>query len=521
MLAAGHRNICVVGDDAQSIYSWRGADISNILDFQQDYPDATIVRLEENYRSTQVILSVANSVIAHNRNQIKKQLFTRKRTGELVTLLVGENERLEADKVAQTIRNLKLTQGISNKDVAIFYRTNAQSRVLEDALRACGIPYQVFGNVSFYKRKEIKDIIAYLRFLLNEQDEESLLRVINLPARGIGESSIQKLRSLSDAEQLPLYEIVKRAAFYPDLPARLVSALGEFRMLIESLRDFAASHSAYDVVYELYRQTRLLDLLKEEGTAEAHARYDNLQEFLSLARTFCEQGDDDSLRAFLQNIALINELEDKDHGDNKVSLMTIHAAKGLEFPIVFITGLEERLFPLSPDEQADLEEERRLFYVAITRAQEKLFISYAKSRHRFGNLLPSVKSRFIDELDGRLVVTEAGKLLSDMRAIENERKRIQRDEYCQDDVSSNSVEFEELSERSSLSKRKLPKLVAQDEEPHTPMLAVGMKVQHKIFGTGKVIALQGSGSDAKVKVFFRTAGEKTLVVRYANLTILD
>jgi len=521
MLAAGHRNICVVGDDAQSIYSWRGADISNILDFQQDYPDATIVRLEENYRSTQVILSVANSVIAHNRNQIKKELFTRKRIGEPAILLASENERLEADKIAQTIRNLKLTQGISNKDVAIFYRTNAQSRVLEDALRASGIPYQVFGNVSFYKRKEIKDIVAYLRFLLNERDEESLLRIINLPARGIGESSIQKLRSLSDAEHLSLYEIVKRAAFYPDLPARLVSALGEFRMLIESLRDFATSHSAYDVVYELYRQTRLLELLKEEGTAEAHARYDNLQEFLSMARIFCEQSDDDSLKTFLQNIALINEFEDKDHSDNKVSLMTIHAAKGLEFPIVFITGLEERLFPLSPDEPADLEEERRLFYVAITRAQEKLFISYAKSRHRFGNLLPSVKSRFIDELDGRLVVTEAGRLLSDMRAIENERKRIQRDEYCQDDVSGHSEELEEFSERPSFSKRKLPSLAAQDAEPHTPTLAVGMKVQHKIFGTGKVIALQGSGSDAKVKVFFRTAGEKTLVVRYANLTILD
>jgi DNA helicase-2/ATP-dependent DNA helicase PcrA len=290
---------------------------------------------------------------------------------------------------------------------------------------------------------------------------------------------------------------------------------------MESLREFSASHNAYNVVYELYRQTRLLDLLKEEGTAEAHARYDNLQEFLSLARTFCEQSDDDSLKTFLQNIALINELEDADHEDNKVSLMTIHAAKGLEFPIVFITGLEERLFPLSPDEPADLEEERRLFYVAITRAQEKLFISYAKSRHRFGNLLPSVESRFIDELNGQLVVTEAGRLLSEMRAIENERKRIQRDEYCQDDAGGTSLEFEESSKRSSFSKRKPPNLAAQDAEPHTPTLSVGMKVQHKIFGTGKVIALQGSGSDAKVKVFFRTAGEKTLVVRYANLTILD
>ncbi len=517
MLAAKHRNICVVGDDAQSIYSWRGAEISNILDFERDYPEVTVVRLEENYRSTQVILNAANAVIKHNRHQLEKRLFTRNGTGELITLLVSENERQEADKVAQAIRNLKLTRGISNKDIAIFYRTNAQSRVLEDALRANGIAYQVFGNVSFYKRKEIKDIVAYLRFLLNEQDEESLLRIINVPARGIGESSVQKLRELAQAEQTSLYDIIKRAAFYSDLPARLIAALAEFRMLIESLKDIAENSDAYETVRALYEKTRLLELLKEEGTAEANARYDNLQEFLSLARTFSEQNDDNSLKTFLQNIALINELEDKDKGDNKVSLMTIHAAKGLEFPVVFVTGLEERLFPHSPDEPKDLEEERRLFYVAITRAKEKLYVSYAKSRYRSGAPKPAIKSRFIDELDGELVQTEGNKRLSEVRAHERERQRIQRDEYSQLERYN---DFQESRNWERQTKTPV-KPTVQAVDPSAPKLAVGMRVQHKIFGTGKIIALQGSGEEAKAKVFFRTAGEKTLIIKFANLTVLD
>ncbi|MCS7014380.1 MAG: UvrD-helicase domain-containing protein [Chloroherpetonaceae bacterium] len=514
MLAAQHRNICVVGDDAQSIYSWRGADISNILDFERDYPDATVVRLEENYRSTQVILDAANSVIRHNRHQLEKQLFTRNPRGELISLLVSENERHEADKVAQAIRQLKLTRGVANKDIAVFYRTNAQSRVLEDALRANGIPYQVFGSVSFYKRKEIKDVVSYLRFLLNERDEESLLRIINFPARGIGESSVQKLRDIAQAEHLSLYEVICRAPFWTDLPARLLTALSDFRMLIESLRETAAAQNAFETVSELYQKTRLLELLKEEGTAEANTRYDNLQEFLSLARIFSEQSEDNSLRAFLQNIALVSELEEKDDSDNKVSLMTIHMAKGLEFPIVFITGLEEKLFPLSSDELRDLEEERRLFYVAITRAQQKLYISYAKSRYRFGAPQPSLKSRFIDELDGDLVQTEGGHLLSELRAAEKERTRIQRDEYSQLDESDFAAPapFRPKSEKSKLSSPSVSSM---------PQLSVGMKVQHKMFGVGKVIALQGSGEDAKVKVFFRTAGEKTLVVKFANLTVLN
>ncbi|MCS6989995.1 MAG: UvrD-helicase domain-containing protein [Chloroherpetonaceae bacterium] len=517
MLAAKHRNICVVGDDAQSIYSWRGADISNILNFQGDYPDAKIIRLEENYRSTQTILNLANKVIAQNKEQLKKRLFTRNEEGEPATLFICEDERREADKIAQTIRNLKLAKGYQNSDFAVFYRTNAQSRAIEEALRTHGIPYQVFGALSFYKLKEIKDVVAYLRFVLNPRDEESLLRVINFPARGIGEASVEKLRALANEEGLTLYELVCGAARY-DLPPRLVSALNEFRMLIESLEQISRHASAYEVVAELYRQTRLLELLKEENSPEAKTRFDNLQEFLSFARRFSDENpDENSLNAFAQSVALMSETEDKNGDSNKVSLMTIHAAKGLEFPVVFVTGLEEKLFPLHLDDRKQLEEERRLFYVALTRAEKKLYLSYAKNRYRFGNLQPSLKSRFIDELDGELVVTEGGKSLCDLRAEEKERKRIIRDDdHAPDDFGDLSERWREPKSKKSF----VPKPAAPSVPSETTYRA-GMRVSHKMFGRGKIISVQGAGDDAKAKIYFERAGEKTLVLKFANLTVIE
>ena len=515
MLAAKHRNICVVGDDAQSIYSWRGADISNILNFQGDYPEAKTIRLEENYRSTKTILNLANTVIKQNKEQLKKHLFTRNEEGDYATLLVCEDERREADKIAQTIRNLKLMKGFQNSDFAIFYRTNAQSRALEDALRTNGIPYQVFGTVSFYKRKEIKDVVAYLRFTLNTRDEESLRRIINFPARGIGETSLEKLRHLADAEQMSLYELMCNAVRY-DLPPRLLSPLNEFRLLVELLEEKSRTETAYDVVAELYRQTKLLELLKEENTADAKVRYDNLQEFLSFARRFSDENPDDpSLNAFVQNIALVSETEDKNGDTNKVSMMTIHASKGLEFPVVFITGLEEKLFPLNPEDRKELEEERRLFYVALTRAEKKLYLSYAKNRYRFGNLQSSLKSRFIDELDGALVVTEGGKSLLEIREDEKERKRVVRDtDYVSEDIS----------ERHWNAKPAKKSVVPKPSAPsvsNAPLYKAGMKVSHKMFGAGKIVSVQGTGDEARVKVFFSRAGEKTLVVKFANLTVID
>jgi len=515
MLAAKHRNICVVGDDAQSIYSWRGADISNILNFQGDYPEAKTIRLEENYRSTKTILNLANTVIKQNKEQLKKHLFTRNEDGDYATLLVCEDERREADKIAQTIRNLKLMKGFQNSDFAIFYRTNAQSRALEDALRTNGIPYQVFGTVSFYKRKEIKDVVAYLRFTLNTRDEESLRRIINFPTRGIGDTSIEKLRHLADAEQMSLYELMCNAVRY-DLPPRLLSPLNEFRLLVELLEEKSRTETAYDVVAELYRQTKLLELLKEENTADAKVRYDNLQEFLSFARRFSDENPDDpSLNAFVQNIALVSETEDKNGDTNKVSMMTIHASKGLEFPVVFITGLEEKLFPLNPEDRKELEEERRLFYVALTRAEKKLYLSYAKNRYRFGNLQSSLKSRFIDELDGALVVTEGGKSLLEIREDEKERKRVVRDtDYVPEDISERHWNVKP-AKKSVVPKPSAPSV------SNAPLYKAGMKVSHKMFGAGKIVSVQGTGDEARVKVFFSRAGEKTLVVKFANLTVID
>lgn len=517
MLAETHRNVCVVGDDAQSIYSWRGADIQNILNFQGDYPEAKIIRLEENYRSTQVILNLANAVIQKNKAQLKKRLFTRNEAGEPATLFVCDDDRREADKIAQTIRNLKLTKGFQNSDFAIFYRINAQSRAFEDALRHHGIPYQIFGAVSFYKRKEIKDVVAYLRFILNRRDEEALLRVINVPARGVGDASIEKLRQLANEEGLTLYELICAAPRY-DLPPRLVSPLNEFRMLIEALEEKARTASAYDVVAELYRQTRWLELLKEENTPDAKARYDNLQEFLSFARRFGDDNPDDpSLAAFVQNVALVSETEDKNGDSNKVSLMTIHAAKGLEFPVVFVTGLEERLFPLNSEDRNELEEERRLFYVALTRAEKKLYLSYAKNRYRFGNLQTALKSRFIDELDGALVLTEGGKSLEDLRADEKERKRIARDEEF---AQESHDEFWKPAQEPKAKKSVAPK-PATTSVSSAPAFHVGMKVSHKMFGRGRIIAVQGAGDDARAKIFFERAGEKTLVLKFANLTPIE
>ena len=519
MLAAKHRNICVVGDDAQSIYSWRGADISNILNFQGDYPEAKTIRLEENYRSTKTILNLANAIIEHNKEQLKKELYTRNDDGDSATLLTCEDERREADKIAQTIRNLKLMKGFQNSDFAIFYRTNAQSRALEDALRTNMIAYQIFGAVSFYKRKEIKDVVSYLRFTLNTRDEESLRRIINFPARGIGDTSLEKLQLLATEAEQSLYELICNAVRH-NLPPRLVSPLNEFRMLIELLEEKSRTETAYDVVAELYRQTKLLDLLKEENTADAKTRYDNLQEFLSFARRFSDENPHDpSLKTFVQNIALVNETEEKNADTNKVSMMTIHASKGLEFPVVFITGLEEKLFPLNPDDRKELEEERRLFYVALTRAEKKLYLSYAKNRYRFGNIQPALKSRFIEELDGALVVTEGGKSLLDVRADEKEQRRIVREEsdtYSHDEPLTFSNRWKEQPPKKSF----VPK-PAVPSGSDSPLYKAGMKVSHKMFGAGKVVSIQGVGDDARVKVFFNRAGEKTLVVKFANLTIVE
>lgn len=494
-LCARHRNIFVVGDDAQSIYSWRGADISNILNFTDDYPDAKVFKLLENYRSTRTILRAANGVISRNSRQIKKDLVSNQGEGEPLSLLESFNEKREADKVGEMIRSLKLSQQREYRDFAIFYRTNAQSRVLEDILRMHRIPYRIFGSISFYKRKEIKDAIAYLRFIQNDQDTESLLRIINFPPRKIGDKSIQQLTEFSRVRGTSLYQAIC-AAEAGGFQARLVNALNAFSGLVEKLKAVAEEGSVYDVLNSLYEETGLLRLLKEENTAESLARYENLQELLSMAREFSDhhQGAN-GLCEFMNDIALASDREEAEETDNYVSLMTVHAAKGLEFPVVFITGLEERLFPLNCFENEELEEERRLFYVAVTRAREKLFLSWSRSRYLYGQPQACIRSMFIDEIDSDIIENEGGSTLSESR----------------------------VSPRMSNGRPSVPQVppgLSKRPSGSPDGLKKGVRVQHGMFGPGVVKRVQGSGSSRKVVITFRNSGDKTLMVDYANLKIM-
>lgn len=500
-LAAVHRNIFVVGDDAQSIYSWRGADITNILNFQDDYPEASVFKLVENYRSTQMILQAANGVIKRNRKQIEKELVSRQEDGEPLTLLESFNEKREAEKVGEHIRTWKLTKGLGYRDFAVFYRTNAQSRVLEDIFRMDRIPYRIFGSVSFYKRKEIKDAVAYLRFVSNEQDTESLLRIINFPPRKIGEVSIGRLREYAIMHNVSVYEAILKAE-KASFPARLCNALQGFVAIIEQLKGIAKEGSVYDVLSALYESTGITSLLQAENTPESLARHENLQELLSMARDFSDHNEGtNGLNDFLNGISLATDYEEVQDNDNYVSLMTVHSAKGLEFPVVFITGLEERLFPLSYYDSDELEEERRLFYVAVTRARQKVFLSWAKSRYHYGQPQICIKSMFIDEIDSSLMITEGGKKTS-----------AQADTPV---VRSPQFFNGRHPGKASVSSRE-----AQAGEGDKPSgLKSGMRVHHAMFGPGIVLSVQGKGDRQKARIGFRNAGEKTLMVQYANLSV--
>ena len=504
MLGARHRNIFVVGDDAQSIYSWRGADISNILNFQDDYHDALTFKLVENYRSTGTILKAANNVISRNQRQIKKELISHRNEGEPLTLIEAYNERNEAEKVGEHIRTMRLKQDFEYRSFAIFYRTNAQSRVLEDVMRQSKIPYKIFGSVSFYKRKEIKDAVAYLRFVLNDRDGESLLRIINFPPRKIGDVSIARLKEFAEEKGISLYEAIQLAD-EGSFQARLVVALRSFSTVIEALKELAQSGTVYEVLSELFNLTSIPLLLQTENTPESLARHENLQELLSMARDFSDHNPDNgSLGDFLENISLASDYEEAQDSDNYVSLMTVHAAKGLEFPVVFVTGLEERLFPLHCYEPDELEEERRLFYVAVTRAQEKIFLSWSQSRYQYGQPHYCLKSMFISEIDASIVQTEGGVLLSD---------RPEKEKPAGVGLSSRGYQ-QKMASVSSVSA-----VSGEQLKSAKSGLRAGTMVHHALFGPGTVLDVQGTGAKQKVRITFRNTGEKTLMVQYANLKI--
>src|SRR5687767_11165634 len=407
LLGAMHENVCVVGDDAQSIYSFRGATIENILQFQKDYEDAKVVKLEQNYRSSKSILDVANEVIKNNKGQIPKNLWTDKGEGEKIKLVRLNTDNDEGKFVADTIQEQKLRNHYNNRDFAILYRTNAQSRAFEESLRRMGIPYTMFGGLSFYARKEIKDYVAYLRVIVNPRDEEALKRIINYPVRGIGKTTVDRAVLAANENNISMWEVLEAAPMF-GFKAGTLQAIEEFVLMIRSFRSMLPQKNAYDIAFHVGKQTAFVKELFNDKSTEGVQRYENVQELLNSIKEFTEtpgneesgEVGDKSLAAYLQQIVLLTDSDQKDPNADTVKLMTIHAAKGLEFPVVFVGGLEEGLFPsgMSINTREELEEERRLFYVAITRAKHRLFLTYANTRYKFGQLVQNDASRFIAEI---------------------------------------------------------------------------------------------------------------------------
>ncbi len=404
-LSRRHGNLCVVGDDDQSIYRWRGADLNNILDFERDHPGCRVIKLEQNYRSTQNILDAAGGVVANNAGRKGKTLWTENPTGEAVVVYQAGDEQAEAGFIVERIRELVAEQGHSLDDFAVFYRTNAQSRVLEDALRRAVTPYVIVGGLRFYERKEVKDLLAYLRLVANPDDAQSFKRIVNVPARGIGAASVEKLEGLAQSERVSIWEACTRIASRKILGPKILKALEGLVALIEKVRARLDVLALPELIMELLEATGYLADLKNEGTIEAESRMENLQELVSAAREFMDQSEDRSLQAFLDSVALIADIDTLAEGKGTVTLMTLHSAKGLEFPVVFMTGMEEGVFPhtRSLSEDAELEEERRLCYVGMTRAEQRLFLTSAMSRRLYNSDSYNLPSRFLDEVPEKLV----------------------------------------------------------------------------------------------------------------------
>ncbi|MFY0591395.1 ATP-dependent helicase [Roseivirga sp.] len=515
-LSAVSQNIAVVGDDAQSIYAFRGANIENILNFEKDFPDLKVIKLEQNYRSTQNIVNAANSVIARNKGQIKKKVWTTNNDGNRIDLIKSISDNEEGRFVASAIFEQKSQNNYKNEDFAILYRTNSQSRAIEEALRKSGIPYKIYGGLSFYQRKEIKDLMGYLRFAMNTADEQSFRRIINLPKRGIGTTSVEKIVVAAFEHDIPLWEVLNNVSAF--LPGRAANAVNDFVTLIKSFQIFVQSRDAFEAASHIAKNSGLLKELYDDKTVEGLNRYENVQELLNAIKEFVETPDveDKSLSAFLQDIALLTD-QDNEDDDNKdfVSLMTIHSSKGLEFKNVFIVGLEEDLFPsqMMMSSRDDLEEERRLFYVAITRAKENLYFSYALSRYRYGRLINCEASRFIEEVDPSFIFVNT-------RYGSREPKLGRKD--GPPGFNSN------FARNLMASKKAAPKKPLQYHKPSadfrpsdTSGLQEGMKVEHPKFGFGKVSKMDTTGANKKAKVIFEDFGEKTLLLTFAKLRIVE
>ncbi len=505
-LAANHRNICVVGDADQSIYGWRGADIQNILDFEKDYPDAKVIKLEQNYRSTQIILDAANAVIENNTGRKPKNLWTENKSGADIIYFQAVDERDEARFVIEQLQNLQRTENKKLGDMAILYRTNTQSRIFEEMLIKSGISYNMVGGLKFYERKEIKDIIAYLRVIFNPADSLSLLRIINVPKRGIGDASLAKIQAYAAANNVSLFEAVSNAAAIDGLSSRFVSKLDDLAGIIFELMNLASEAPVEDLIDRVLRDTGYLEELENERTPQAQSRIDNLHELISVAQEFAASEEENNLENFLAHVALVSDIDDTELGEDAITLKTLHTSKGLEYPVVFLVGMEEGLFPHARTlmDETEIEEERRLCYVGITRAKEKLFLSSTKMRTIYGNTVTYPPSRFLQEIPARLVKTI--KRQERFSALEN---------------------FKQVSEKYSAR----PQKPASTFNPHSFMpqkpaaaaggtgtrFNTGDRVSHSKWGEGMVVSVKDSPDGQEVKVAFAGAGVRSLLTKYAVL----
>lgn len=531
LLASGHRNLCVVGDEDQSIYSWRGADIQNILSFEVDFPEAVVIKLEENYRSTGTIVRAASEVIKNNSQRKDKTLFTNNDAGEKIIVHEDMSEYEEARFIVKSIESLRaeVRKPYSLRDFAVFYRTNAQSRVLEDLLRSHGLAYRVVGGMKFYERKEVKDIVAYLKVMLNPNDSVSLLRIINTPARGIGKTTIETVIDAANKNQISVYDAIEHVAAHRMVNSGAARKLREFRHMIEGLVDRAQSEKTSALYTEILDATEYVLRLKEENNADSQARIDNLEELANAIRQFEEErGDEATLSQFLEEMALVSDADDIDESENYVTLMTLHISKGLEFPVVFIVGMEEGLFPsgrsIESEDPDGIEEERRLAYVGMTRARERLFLTHARSRRVWGQETMHPPSRFLNEIPVELVSTQS---------------KIQRpaflDKYREryGNLGDSDGPRANGSNGSTKPAAKRPRSQSRDLEfdvmpdyEHDSVAAggdgyaKGMTVRHPTFGVGNIYAVEGQGETQKVSVVFQDRTFKKFIVKYARLEIL-
>ena len=509
LLAQGHQNICVVGDDDQSIYGWRGADIRNILEFERDYDDVHVIKLEQNYRSTQIILDAANYLIKNNIERKRKKLWSEKKEGELIKIQLAETEVDEAEFVANTISTMVRTGERSYKDFAVLYRANAQARPVEDALNRAQIPYNIYGGTKFYERKEIKDMVAYLRVIQNPQDDISLKRIINVPRRGIGLRTIEKIEDRASLKEESLYSVLIDIDGNSDISRKAKSSINGFVDIMSTFRSLKQIYPASKMIEKVMDITGYLDELEKDKSEESQDRIENLKEFISVAMEFESKNEDTSLEAFLTNVALTSEPNEEEEHADRVSLMTIHSAKGLEFPVVFLTGMEEKLFPIARAiasmQDTQIEEERRLCYVGITRAKEELFMTMTGKRTLYGRTNHSVASRFIEELPDDCVerLNKVQKEISYSKASYN-----MLDKYTKKYM--NTVNKAEMAKKANATIKQKTDIADLDN------IKLGSKIHHPKFGTGTVVAVKGPD----ITIAFDNQGIKTINKEYTTIDVI-